>query len=49
MPLFADSYFRAFIICGQTYTRKVDVDCLSVLASLGSSIHKVSEYQFSRR
>ena len=44
MPLFADSYFRAFIICGQTYTRKVDVDCLSVLASLGSSIHKVSKY-----
>lgn len=31
----------SFKICGQTYTRKVDVDILSVLASLGSSIHKI--------
>lgn len=29
------------IICGQTYSRKVDVDVLSVLASLGSSVHKI--------
>ena len=43
---FSASYCRAFIICGQTYTRKVDVDCLSVLASLGSSVHKVGEYEF---
>lgn len=31
----------ALIICGQTYSRKVDVDVLSVLASLGSSVHKI--------
>ncbi|ESP04011.1 hypothetical protein LOTGIDRAFT_110374 [Lottia gigantea] len=30
-----------FLICGQTYTRKVDIDCLSTLASLGSSVHKI--------
>lgn len=32
---------RSFVICGQTYTRKVDVDCLSVLAGLGASVHKI--------
>uniref|UniRef100_A0A8C8TU16 Adenylosuccinate lyase n=1 Tax=Peromyscus maniculatus bairdii TaxID=230844 RepID=A0A8C8TU16_PERMB len=32
---------RAFIITGQTYTRKVDIEVLSVLASLGASIHKI--------
>uniref|UniRef100_A0A646QC22 Adenylosuccinate lyase n=1 Tax=Hemiscolopendra marginata TaxID=943146 RepID=A0A646QC22_9MYRI len=31
----------SFRICGQTYTRKVDVDCLSALGSLGSSAHKI--------
>ncbi|CAD5113630.1 DgyrCDS2792 [Dimorphilus gyrociliatus] len=31
----------AFIICGQTYTRKVDVDCVNALASFGSSVHKM--------
>ena len=35
-------YARAFIITGQTYTRKVDIEVLSVLASLGASVHKVS-------
>ncbi|KAH3863110.1 adenylosuccinate lyase-like [Dreissena polymorpha] len=30
-----------FLICGQTYTRKVDIDCLTTLASLGASIHKI--------
>lgn len=33
---------RMFIITGQTYTRKVDVDILSLLGSLGSSVHKVA-------
>ena len=33
---------RSYIICSQTYTRKVDTDCLAVLASLGGSVHKVS-------
>jgi adenylosuccinate lyase len=31
----------SYIVCGQTYSRKVDADCLSVLASLGASIHKI--------
>ncbi|KAK3769729.1 hypothetical protein RRG08_062070 [Elysia crispata] len=32
---------RHFIICGQTYPRKVDTDIVSVLASFGASVHKV--------
>lgn len=36
------SGFRSsYIVCGQTYSRKVDADCLSALASLGASIHKI--------
>jgi len=31
----------SYIVCGQTYSRKVDADCLSALASLGASIHKI--------
>ncbi|CAF0835889.1 unnamed protein product [Didymodactylos carnosus] len=34
-------FTKTFIICGQTYTRKLDVEVLSVLASFGSSIHKM--------
>lgn len=34
-------FSRGYIICGQTYTRKVDIDCLSALASLGASVHKI--------
>lgn len=30
-----------YIVTGQTYSRKVDVDCLSALGSLGASVHKV--------
>ncbi|XP_030402775.1 adenylosuccinate lyase isoform X1 [Gopherus evgoodei] len=32
---------RAYLVTGQTYSRKVDVEVLSVLASLGASIHKI--------
>nr|XP_056703059.1 adenylosuccinate lyase [Euleptes europaea] len=32
---------RAYIVTGQTYSRKVDVEVLSVLASLGASVHKI--------
>lgn len=32
---------QCYGVCGQTYTRKVDVECLNVLASLGASTHKV--------
>ena len=34
--------FSHYIICGQTYTRKVDVDCVNALASLAATVHKVS-------
>uniref|UniRef100_A0A8D0F5C7 Adenylosuccinate lyase n=1 Tax=Strix occidentalis caurina TaxID=311401 RepID=A0A8D0F5C7_STROC len=32
---------RAYMVTGQTYSRKVDIEVLSVLASLGASIHKI--------
>ncbi|NWW07997.1 PUR8 lyase, partial [Oreocharis arfaki] len=32
---------RAFMVTGQTYSRKVDIGVLAVLASLGASIHKI--------
>lgn len=32
---------RSFIICGQTYSRKVDVESIAVLSSLGATVHKV--------
>ena len=31
----------SFKLCGQTYTRKTDIEVLSVLASFGSSSHKM--------
>ena len=31
----------SFVITGQTYTRKVDLEVLSVLSSLGASVHKI--------
>ncbi|CAI8013584.1 Adenylosuccinate lyase [Geodia barretti] len=34
-------FSNKFRITGQTYSRKVDVDVLSVLGSLGASIHKI--------
>lgn len=30
-----------YIICGQTYTRKMDVDCISALSALGASVTKI--------
>ncbi|XP_077415740.1 adenylosuccinate lyase isoform X1 [Vanacampus margaritifer] len=32
---------RAYLVTGQTYSRKVDVDSLSSLASLGATVHKI--------
>ncbi|EOA94184.1 Adenylosuccinate lyase, partial [Anas platyrhynchos] len=32
---------RSYMVTGQTYSRKVDIDILSVLASLGASVHKI--------
>eukprot|EP00124_Ichthyophonus_hoferi_P002246 Ihof_evm10s145 gene=Ihof_evmTU10s145 len=33
---------QAFIITGQTYSRKVDYDILSVLGGLGATVHKIA-------
>ncbi|CAF0835274.1 unnamed protein product [Brachionus calyciflorus] len=30
-----------FMVCGQTYTRKADIDILSVLSSFGATVHKI--------
>lgn len=32
---------HSFLISGQTYTRKTDFECLTSLASLGASVHKI--------
>uniref|UniRef100_A0A3Q3L3V0 Adenylosuccinate lyase n=1 Tax=Mastacembelus armatus TaxID=205130 RepID=A0A3Q3L3V0_9TELE len=32
---------KAYLVTGQTYSRKVDIDCLSTLASLGATVHKI--------
>ncbi|CAF5119797.1 unnamed protein product, partial [Rotaria sp. Silwood1] len=34
-------FSKAFIICAQTYTRKLDVEVVSVLSSFGGTIHKM--------
>ncbi|CAG2057225.1 unnamed protein product [Timema podura] len=34
-------FARSYTVCGQTYTRKVDVECVSVLSSLGATAHKI--------
>ena len=41
MAGFKDTY----IVTGQTYSRKVDLDVLNALSSLGASIHKVRSLQ----
>ncbi|XP_071106348.1 adenylosuccinate lyase-like [Haliotis cracherodii] len=37
----AAGFTSRFLICGQTYSRKVDIDCVSTLSSLGASVHKI--------
>uniref|UniRef100_A0A4W4E6W0 Adenylosuccinate lyase n=1 Tax=Electrophorus electricus TaxID=8005 RepID=A0A4W4E6W0_ELEEL len=32
---------KSYLVTGQTYSRKVDIDSLSVLASLGATVHKI--------
>ncbi|XP_078033923.1 adenylosuccinate lyase [Augochlora pura] len=32
---------KHYPVTGQTYSRKVDVECLNVLSSLGSTVHKI--------
>merc|ERR1719266_1756359 len=34
-------FSRSYMVTGQTYTRKVDTDCLARLASFGASAHKI--------
>ncbi|KAG5667783.1 hypothetical protein PVAND_015753 [Polypedilum vanderplanki] len=34
-------FSKSYAVTGQTYTRKVDVDVVSAIASLGSSVHKM--------
>nr|CAD7194315.1 unnamed protein product [Timema douglasi] len=34
-------FARSYTVCGQTYTRKVDVESVSVLSSLGATAHKI--------
>ena len=38
---------KAYVVTGQTYSRKVDLDILNVLGSLGASIHKVRRWVWS--
>lgn len=42
-------FSKAFIICGQTYTRKLDVEVINVLASFGASIHKVRRFSIDSK
>lgn len=32
---------KRYSVTGQTYSRKVDVECLNALSSLGATVHKV--------
>ncbi|XP_076035563.1 adenylosuccinate lyase [Oratosquilla oratoria] len=32
---------KTYAVCGQTYSRKVDIECLNVLASMGATVHKI--------
>ncbi|XP_066584220.1 adenylosuccinate lyase isoform X2 [Prorops nasuta] len=32
---------KYYLVTGQTYSRKVDVECLNALSSLGSTVHKI--------
>lgn len=37
----AAGFDQSFLICGQTYTRKQDLEVVNAIASLGASVHKV--------
>lgn len=38
---------KCYAVTGQTYSRKVDVECLNVLSSLGATVHKVASFHRS--
>ena len=33
-----------FLICGQTYTRKVDTEVIMALSNFGATVHKVNKW-----
>lgn len=35
-------FARCYAVTGQTYSRKVDIEVVNVLSSLGATVHKVS-------
>ncbi|XP_064621752.1 adenylosuccinate lyase-like [Lineus longissimus] len=35
------AFKKSYMVCGQTYSRKVDIEVLSPLAGLGASVHKI--------
>lgn len=37
----AAGFKKSYSVTGQTYSRKVDIECVNVLSSLGASVHKV--------
>lgn len=37
----AAGFKKSYTVTGQTYSRKVDIECVNVLCSLGASVHKV--------
>lgn len=39
---------KRYAVTGQTYSRKVDIECLNALSSLGATVHKV-HYMFLTR
>lgn len=43
----AAGFKKAYKVTGQTYSRKVDIECVTVLSSLGATVHKVTQYCFS--
>lgn len=37
----AAGFKKSYMVTGQTYSRKVDIECINVLSSLGATVHKV--------
>lgn len=37
----AAGFQKSYAVTGQTYPRKVDVECVNVLSSLGATVHKI--------
>lgn len=43
----AAGFKKSYPVTGQTYSRKVDIECVNVLSSLGASVHKVRRNFFA--